>query len=256
MQPKLAAEFIEIGRQLSAVQADRDGEVHRRCKGQERESHKRAKRSSDAFLQLLTSASNSALFLRRRSGHAFFRGVVVAVGSDFAKAPLSAAFEPCPKRHAHHARRAGRIPSPFGPALRVAQRVLSLLFTSKVLCDPQPRFDATHRLRQLSEYNSRYRLPVARQEIGHCGHWFNDMTAAGRDPMPSFRDPSNSSIMNGRCREIECSLTTLCSRSPYCGLCVASRSTTAISGMTSLASFWLGPTFSNRRWQGCYKSHS
>jgi hypothetical protein len=94
-----------------------------------------------------------------------FRGVVVAVGSDFAKAPLSAAFEPCPERHAHHARRSGRIPSPFGPALRVAQRLLSLLFTSKVLCDPQPRFDATHRLRQLSEYNSRYRLPVARQEI-------------------------------------------------------------------------------------------
>jgi hypothetical protein len=40
-----------------------------------------------------------------------------------------------------------------------------------VLCDPQPRFDATHRLRQLSEYNSRYRLPVARQEIGLCCHW-------------------------------------------------------------------------------------
>jgi hypothetical protein len=58
-----------------------------------------------------------------------------------------------------------------------------------VLCDPQPRFDVTHRLRQLSEYNSRYRLPVARQEIGHCGRSFNGMTAAGEDPIAVIQWP-------------------------------------------------------------------
>jgi hypothetical protein len=83
-----------------------------------------------------------------------------------------------------------------GAASRAAPSVLAYPANSFATLSP---FDRTLRLRQFSEYSSRYRLLVDRQEIGHCCRWFNDMTVTSEDPIAVIQWPVEF-VDRGRCR--------------------------------------------------------